>query len=447
VESNGITSPFNFYRLRYYYYASKFLNRVRKKETLLEKYIEQGRRESTACHSRQFSGYFTELSFFIEQDENEKLISEIRNHIEQLRTNNSDEISRKVFEENFNRLAVYFSESKKQVAFFREKNRHYSNIIDIVKSISGMTEMGKMMDVVVKKLIDILNADLVAIVSLYENVRMEYLIRDMAFRKYEMSEVKFKGDVVLKMLKTSKIEFSSNVSGHSAVDASITADVGEKFFSIAAVPIIVQGEIKAFIYFERSVSKGVFIESEINFIEILVENVGVAFDNVKLLEIATVDMLTRVNTRRHFMSILEKEIEKAERYQFPLSMILLDIDHFKQINDVHGHLMGDNVLSKLGQLMKNNVRNTDYVGRLGGEEFAILLPGTTGQGAMKTAEKIRKKCEELDFSGLSVKLSLGIVSFLEDSVENEKDFINKADIALYSAKNTGRNRSVVYSDL
>ena len=98
-------------------------------------------------------------------------------------------------------------------------------------------------------------------------------------------------------------------------------------------------------------------------------------------------------------------------------------------------------------LLKNSVRSSDYVGRFGGEEFVILLPGTDLEGAYQTAEKIRKSCKEKEVAGISFSVSLGVASFHEDRIKNEKDFIEKCDMAMYRAKSNGRDNAVKYSEL
>lgn len=163
------------------------------------------------------------------------------------------------------------------------------------------------------------------------------------------------------------------------------------------------------------------------------------------------DPLMQIYNRRYFQTKLDQEIKRSERYAHPLSLVMLDIDHFKKINDVHGHQIGDNVLIVLASILKLNVRKIDVVARYGGEEIAVILPETDKDGAYIAAEKIRKKIEDHSFDipggeKFSVTASFG-VSSLEmlsgDDVNRIKQIIKLADDALYQAKEQGRNKVVL----
>jgi diguanylate cyclase (GGDEF)-like protein len=130
---------------------------------------------------------------------------------------------------------------------------------------------------------------------------------------------------------------------------------------------------------------------------------------------------------------------------------MLDIDHFKSINDTYGHQQGDNVLQELSKIMKKNMRDIDVVARYGGEEFAIILPETDLEGACIAAERLRKDIEDntlLQIKGkkIPVTISIGIATHPDHKIKDTNDIIRKADIALYNAKNSGRNQIKIYSE-
>jgi diguanylate cyclase (GGDEF)-like protein/PAS domain S-box-containing protein len=164
----------------------------------------------------------------------------------------------------------------------------------------------------------------------------------------------------------------------------------------------------------------------------------------ELKQQARMDYLTGIFNRRHLVEQGEIELARAIRYGKPFSLLMLDIDHFKQVNDAHGHRAGDRVLVELGGLLNSTMREVDVVARMGGEEFAILLPETDGQQAAEVAERLRRVVAEnpviLD-SGtkLQVTVSIGVAS-LDSSVANIDILLNRADDALYRAKETGRNK-------
>lgn len=167
--------------------------------------------------------------------------------------------------------------------------------------------------------------------------------------------------------------------------------------------------------------------------------------NERLREMATKDGLTGLNNHRFFQEALDREISGAVRYRNPLSLILLDIDHFKKINDTYGHQTGDLVLKEISAVMADTVRDADIVARYGGEEFAAILPETDIQGAAILAERLRRVVEkttiQCDGQTIQVTISLGATTLTpRTGIENKTLFIGAADKALYHSKSTGRNR-------
>lgn len=168
--------------------------------------------------------------------------------------------------------------------------------------------------------------------------------------------------------------------------------------------------------------------------------------NIQLEKLSVTDKLTGVFNRIKLDSVLENEVRRAERYEGALSLIILDIDHFKTINDTYGHQTGDSVLAEFANLLKSSVRVTDTVGRWGGEEFLIICPETDGKGVFHMAESIREKIEAHNFETAGrVTASLGTATYR--SKEKEKDMISRADKGLYEAKKSGRNRTVTVENV
>ncbi len=161
--------------------------------------------------------------------------------------------------------------------------------------------------------------------------------------------------------------------------------------------------------------------------------------NARLGELAVKDSLTGCWNRRKFEEIIEREINTAKRYQSPLSLLFLDIDHFKHINDSLGHNIGDLVLAGLVGVVQGHIRVSDYLVRWGGEEFILLLPATKLEAASKVAEKLRQDVEHARFAeGVAITVSLGVA--LHEPGEDAESLVKRADCALYQAKSNGRNR-------
>ena len=165
------------------------------------------------------------------------------------------------------------------------------------------------------------------------------------------------------------------------------------------------------------------------------------------------DPLIGIYNRRHLNLKLAEEIKRAHRYNVQLSMLLLDIDHFKNINDTYGHYIGDLVLKSLGQLLLKNVRETDIVARYGGEEIAVIAPHTSVPTAANLAERLRQAVEtsvmvtadeQEDRQAVTISVSIGVAG-LDRQIVDKQSLIERADEALYKAKQKGRNRVVVFN--
>ena len=165
--------------------------------------------------------------------------------------------------------------------------------------------------------------------------------------------------------------------------------------------------------------------------------------NRELEEISIIDGLTQIYNRRKINDILTEEYLRAQRYLIKFSVILIDIDLFKSINDNFGHPAGDLVLHEFAQIISNNLRSNERVGRWGGEEFFVVLPNTVASEAYIVAERIRNILAATNFTNVGqVTCSLGITEFLQN--DNQEDIIKRADTALYRAKKN-RNCSCVYT--
>jgi diguanylate cyclase (GGDEF)-like protein len=166
-------------------------------------------------------------------------------------------------------------------------------------------------------------------------------------------------------------------------------------------------------------------------------------------QLAQTDALTGISNRRHLYELAEHEFNLAMRYEKPLSAIMVDIDHFKKVNDTFGHMVGDQLLQLVTQAACAELRSSDLIGRYGGEEFVLILPMTNAQQAHSLAERIRLRVEALRQAttkgDASVTLSIGIVEIVHgaQTAQSIEDLIRHADQAMYAAKQAGRNRTEI----
>ena len=162
----------------------------------------------------------------------------------------------------------------------------------------------------------------------------------------------------------------------------------------------------------------------------------------EIYRLMTLDGLTQLHNRRYFQEAIEREFARSQRYGHPFCLVLFDLDHFKQINDTHGHLAGDAVLRRVGSLVATKVRTNDIVARVGGEEFAVILPEADRMGGVALAEKLRKMIanERFEHEGtaIPVTISLGVAAFTPE-LASSGDLYKTADDRLYEAKRSGRN--------
>ena len=162
---------------------------------------------------------------------------------------------------------------------------------------------------------------------------------------------------------------------------------------------------------------------------------------------AQTDSLTGLDNRGHFLEMAERELSRVQRHQLPMALAMLDLDHFKAVNDTYGHEVGDRVLKKFAEICRKSLRSIDLMGRIGGEEFAIVFPETSINRALEVVERLRESVATTEIpldNGLPIQItvSLGLASFDKSDV-NIDVLLNRADQALYEAKRTGRNRTVV----
>jgi len=227
------------------------------------------------------------------------------------------------------------------------------------------------------------------------------------------------------------------------------------------VPLKVHDEMIGMLALD-STQPGTFTPAHARLAQAFADQVAIALENSRLFgetqRLAIHDPLTDLYNRRHFMDLARKEFRRAKRYKTPISVIMLDIDHFKKVNDTFGHAVGDEVLQAVAQICKDNLRTSDEIGRYGGEEFVIILPETRAQKnkapnldslepAQAVAERLRITVENnlisTDRGDIQVTISIGLAE-LNGQSKNVETLIDFADQALLIAKQSGRNQVVIW---
>ena len=219
-----------------------------------------------------------------------------------------------------------------------------------------------------------------------------------------------------------------------------------------SIPLMIEKEVVGVLNI-NDVDQDSFNVGDLGFILNLSELIAMSISNAVLYEqtkkLAVTDGLTGISNRPNMEQSLLSEFERSKRYNSPLSVVLLDVDHFKDVNDSYGHQKGDEILVTFASILKKFCRANDTAARYGGEEFLMILPQSNAQGAFKIAERVREEIMKMSFVGndskFSVTTSCGVAELNRDYMKNTDQLINVADNAMYEAKNSGRNKTIIGS--
>jgi diguanylate cyclase (GGDEF)-like protein len=184
--------------------------------------------------------------------------------------------------------------------------------------------------------------------------------------------------------------------------------------------------------------------AEVQYVTRIARFAAIAIENANLFRQATTDRMTGLYSHYFFEKTLEEEMERARRYKATFSLVMFDIDHFKQFNDTYGHVQGDRIIKDIARVLTGSVRQVDFPARYGGEEFAVILPSVDAKGALVVAERLRKRVEAHEFPGdhgpLHVTISVGVAEYDPEGTYAASEIVREADKALYRSKENGRNR-------
>jgi len=321
-------------------------------------------------------------------------------------------------------------------------------IVGFDEKVSSIRKVDKLYDFIVEKILEILEAE-----------KCSLMISDHG--QGELCLKAFKG-IEDKIINKTRIKLGEQLAGIVARDGKplLVRDIENdsrfqrqnrisyrnKSFIIA--PITVDHRVIGVINVADKKGKpegGIFTKMDLKILCMLAREVAVAVENIRLYKelkyLTVTDPLTHINNYRFFTKEIDSEIRRRKRTAKDLTLLMIDIDDFKLYNDSFGHLDGDVLLQKIGHVLTNTVRETDVVCRYAGDEFSVILPETSKDGARVVAEKIQKSMGEAHFKR-KVTLSIGIAKFT--SGMSRHDFVAKTDRALYQAKKDGKNRICIY---
>ncbi len=309
----------------------------------------------------------------------------------------------------------------------------------VIKMVNSSLELEEILRKIMEFLVKTLNA-----VDCSVFIKKEDGERKYCFKKEVENLIEVEKSVSKKAAEKEKIVTVNDINKRFGIE------VLDEYNSMVSIPLKLRGEIigSINIYGENL---GNISEEGIDFISVMADQIAIAVANAKrygeVKELAVIDKLTSAFNRRHFTELLEKYLDENKlTVENPIGLILTDIDDFGKYNNTHGHPEGDRLLKELIMVVRSAVRSEDIIGRYGGEEFIVFMPGLKSNEAMEAAKRIKNAVAEHKFKGGEsqpggkVTISLGLVSCMDNV--NSSDLIKEADSALYKAKESGKNKVV-----
>jgi diguanylate cyclase (GGDEF)-like protein len=309
------------------------------------------------------------------------------------------------------------------------KNREVELLVTIAKRLSNTIDLKELRYVVASVVSDTFDADEVEIIYPRDEKKHRVYVWDKEAQELSRRMVD----------KPSALDAAIADWLAGALREKTTSADGRQVY----LPIIKGNRGLALIGIRKN--KRAFDPEKLKFIDAVCSHMAIAFENAHLYSIAISDELTHLYSLRHFRFCIEREMSRFEQHGAAFTLLLIDADDFKRINDEHGHVAGDDVLKDAALCIASSIRDDDLAFRYGGEEFAVLLPATAAEGGLPVAERIRDAVERHDFKagGTSIRMtvSIGLASCPETACES-RNLLMAADKALYKAKGSGKNRIV-----
>lgn len=336
--------------------------------------------------------------------------------------------------------------------FYREKYNYLAVINTIFDEIPAAFSLEKLIETLSHRVFSAMRIKNVAVLIPDEEHQRYFLrsrVGDFPGSSLETRIVLVAGDsLIVRLLQDEGPLYGKSLRNLSLQERE--TQVLELLGTKLVMPVLHQKKLVAILLLGEKQSETGFDGEDLSFLNTIARQAAMLMENARLLELASYDGLTQLLRRTAFDAVLEAEIQRSARYRRPLSLIMLDLDHFKKLNDSWGHQAGDLVLKKVAATLKSSLRQTDTPSRYGGEEFAILLPEASQSAALIVAENLRSRLEELELKlddkhSIDVTASLGVYTVEDSEAHPIQDVYRRADSALYEAKAAGRNRVKVYA--
>ena len=341
----------------------------------------------------------------------------------------------------------------RNILFMDRERSSYQRICIGLRELNNAMDLKTVFQATAKSLKALVPVDMIAISLVDGDCHRTVLAHGMHAERLADMEYRREEGLVGQVIKTNSI-LPPGGKYHGAAPIFSRAETFDDFRSILIIPLRDGDGQPIGALTVAAVKDSIFTLGRVEILELISRQVAIKIDlgqaHETINKMATTDGLTGLNNHRTFQHAFDVMLARAQRRQGRLGLILCDIDHFKSINDNHGHPFGDQVLRGVANALSQTIRTVDLAARYGGEEFAVVLEDSDGEGTRQMAERIRGKIENLSFydgnAPVKVTISLGATVFPDDTGDKTQ-LIEQADQALYEAKNRGRNRTVLHSEM
>jgi len=347
-------------------------------------------------------------------------------------------------------------EKESNLGYLQKTLHNISILYNIGQAMNFIDDLKRLIQIILAKAIQTIGAEKGSLM-LYDSETEELVIKVV----YGLADKEFEEKINEGLIECTKIKIGEGIAGEAfAHKKAIITNLGSddpRFFrselsnvnSLLCLPLIVKDEAIGVINISNKKEKNLFNQDDLDFMGALANQAAIAISNAQLYKLAITDSLTKLFIRRHFEYLLDSEVKRSQRYKHQMTLLMMDIDNFKSINDKYGHQMGDEMLRQISEVILATVRKIDMPSRYGGEEFAVILPETYKENSKRIAERLRKKIASIiirtkDKEEISPTISIGIASFPTDT-ESREEVIGFADKALYFAKDSGKNCVAEYT--
>ena len=346
---------------------------------------------------------------------------------------------------------VKTQEIKERNINYLQKSLHNISILySLGQAINFIDDLKKLLKIIIDKAIQTIGAEKGSLM-LYDPSSNELVVKVV----YGLPDKEIEEKINDGIIECTRIKIGEGIAGEAfstkkpiitnlgSFDPKFKQSTASRVSSILCVPLIIKGEPIVVINITNKLGNEFFNHDDMDFMSALANQAAIAINNAQLYELATKDGLTKLYIYRHFQNLLEAEIKRSDRYKHCVSLLMMDIDNFKMINDTYGHQIGDEILRSISHVISSTCRKIDMPSRYGGEEFALILPETGIQNTRNIAERLRKRISDIsvytdDNIRVMPTISIGISSY-PDLSSSQESLIGTADKALYFAKSNGKN--------